>query len=171
MNMEFIEGDFNRIAAELTSAYDAISCNYWLEHSYDPDNLLRILAGLLKPEGVLVAGMPLDGSSDNAFSGEIKILASHPDQFHSIDMNFIGPGHQWKTNPADLTSTLLNSGFRKVKICQRAYHLSRFVCGSKNIYDRNRRRSKLLDDIFIAPGRTLVKLVFPKEPPYLARKF
>ena len=170
LNLEFIEGDFNKVAEGLERSYDLIFSNHFLEHSYDPDNLIKMLFRLLKPKGVLIAGLPLDGSLDNVFSKEIQKIVENPDQLHAVDLNYFDPGHPWKTNAADLKGTFLNNGFQAVTIYQRAQHFCRYISGSKKIYDYKLKRAKYLNKIFFSPAHSLVKLIFPGDSPYLVRK-
>lgn len=170
MNFKFIEGDFNRVSGKLENRYDLIFSNHFLEHNCDPDSLIKNIFNLLRPGGVLIAGLPLDSSSDNVFSEEILKLSNNPDRLHPIDLNYFDPGHPWKTNAADLTATLRNNKFSAITIYQRSQHPSRYIAGSEKRYDDKLKRARCLNKIFFSPLHSLIKLIFPRSPPYIVRK-
>jgi len=170
LNFKFIEGDFNVVSEKIKNKYDLIFSNHFLEHTCDPDSLIKNIFHLLRPRGILIAGLPLDSSVDTVFSEEILKLSNNPDRLHPIDLNYFDPGHPWKTNAADLTATLRNNKFHAITIYQRAQHPSRYIFGSEKTYNNKFKRARCLNKIFFSPMHSLIKLIFPRSPPYIARK-
>jgi len=170
LSIDFIEGDVNKTIGTLRTRFDAVFCNHFLEHLYDPDRVVKELCGILNPQGALVAGLPLCGPPDNPFSREIRALAGRPETIHAVDLALFDGGHPWKTNASDLRETLLNGGFRRVDIYQRARHLSRSVCGPRRSFDLKCRLVRCLNRMSFYPVHVLIRLILPRDPPYLVRR-
>ena len=83
------------------SYFNLIFAKDVLEHSYNPDKVLKILYGLLKEDGYLVSFIPMDGGA-------------HPQIV--LDIKTGNPAHIWKTNYQDCEERFRRAGFLNIEI-------------------------------------------------------
>lgn len=93
--------------------HDLVFSHHVLEHLHDPDTTLQAIADCLIPGGTLAAGLPLEGLV-NAGRARRALAVGKP--LHPLDINWLVPGHAWKTTPSDLAATLERAGFTDIKI-------------------------------------------------------
>jgi SAM-dependent methyltransferase len=98
LGLDIIEGDF--LSAELQgSSYDVISLWHALEHMPDPDAVLKRAQSLLRPDGVLVIGVP-----NSACRGLLKAGAG----WIWLQQPFV---HLWHFSERNLPQYLRRAGF------------------------------------------------------------
>lgn len=161
----FLEGDINALLRKLNREYDLFYSNHTIEHLYDPDTTLGLIARLVIPGGTMVSCLPaisMEGTPclDQVRKFMEKKEANPEQQIHPMDLVYFDPGHAWKTNPGDLVATLNRAGVSHVTIYQREDHWSRAYRGNRGKYLRERRRMVRLNRWIFAPLRGLIKL-FP----------
>jgi SAM-dependent methyltransferase len=164
VGVTFLEGDMNRHLLSLAREYDLIFSNHTLEHLYEPDRILALLASLLLPSGHLVSVLPMTGREGMPFLDRARAIArSH--SIHPVDMPLVDAGHPWKTSPADLKQTLEGAGLTGVKLYQRAGRVSRPLRRSARMYRTTRALAVGLNTLLIGPLRLMLKIVFPRRVP------
>ena len=104
---DFIHGDFNDRLGEHKETFDLVFSNHVIEHSFDPDELLRSIRASLIPGGQLVSAIPLDGEAENPIFRQALSLAREPDRIQRSDMFLMLGGHPYKTNASEFAETLL----------------------------------------------------------------
>ncbi|HEY0264351.1 MAG TPA: class I SAM-dependent methyltransferase [Granulicella sp.] len=167
--VRFFQGDMNDLLAGFGQEFDLISSNHTLEHLYEPNELLTILAGLLREGGSLISALPMDGMAVSPFWDEVRnATANRP--IHPADMVYLDAGHPWKTNPTDLVTTIQASGFEKPSLYQRQEHLSRYAKLGEERFRKQMEQGKLLHRIFFNPPRALLKLLFPNSMPEILNR-
>ncbi len=117
---QFVRCDLVAELRARTQPFDAVFSNHTLEHLYDPDTVLPLLWQHLRPGGLLLAGLPLDGDDSVPFHDAVGRMGRDAAKLHDIDLGIFDAGHPWKTNAADLCDTLARSGFVDVRIAQRS---------------------------------------------------
>lgn len=116
---EFVQCD---LVAELEARderHDVVFSNHTLEHLFEPDRVLRLIARRLREGGLLVSGLPLDGDASTPLHDDVVAMSSAAGSLHALDMGVFDAGHPWKTNAGDLTESLTAAGFADVVIVQR----------------------------------------------------
>jgi SAM-dependent methyltransferase len=123
---QFAHGDFNCLLAERKDSFDLVFSNHVLEHSFDPDGLLRAIHASLKPGGLMVSALPLDGESGNLVYRELleRVRRHHP--LGRSDAMFLAAGHPYTTNVSELTRTMLDAGFNSVRVMYRPWRPTLF---------------------------------------------
>src|SRR5262245_10029683 len=111
LDVRFVRGHFNDFLAQHLESFDAVFCHHVLEHLYEPELTLRLILRCLKPNGSLIAGLPMEGCADGVFAGAMRRIVSNPRALHPLDIGILDAGHAWKTHPADLRATLEKEGF------------------------------------------------------------
>jgi SAM-dependent methyltransferase len=151
----------------LPSGFDLIYSNHVLEHMYDPEAILTLLGKFGKS---LVSALPMDGAQSAPFARKIAELARTSDKLHPLDVIMLDGGHPWKTNETDLHSTLTEAGFSNIRFYGRAHHLSRTFRGGRNLFIAQRLLGSWLHRLILGTLRSLLKLIFPHNPPEMVIK-
>lgn len=120
VNAEFVQCDLVGELGARVDQHDVVFSNHTLEHLFEPDRVLRLIARRLREGGMLVAGLPLDGEATTPFQREVVRIARGAARLHPLDLGVFDAGHPWKTNAADLSVALRAAGFVEVTITQRA---------------------------------------------------
>lgn len=115
-NAEVIAGRLADLLRAHESQFDVVFAGRLIEHLFDPDHLLHLLGRCLRPGGVLVLGLPLDGDRSTPLHGRLLRLGAQVRTLHMVDMGLFDAGHPWKTHAADLAATLRRAGFDDVRI-------------------------------------------------------
>ena len=102
LNLEILDSDLTD-AHLAEHAFDAITMWWYLEHVPDPLQVLRHARRLIKPDGVLVIGVP------NWDSVDAKI-------FRHVWYHLDVPRHQSFFTPATLTAMLRRAGFQRITL-------------------------------------------------------
>jgi SAM-dependent methyltransferase len=141
--------------------FDLIFSNHVIEHMYDPDAVCGALRRLLKPDGMMVAALPLDGVVGSLWARlkDVKRLPS-PLALGAIDL-----GHPWKTTPADLRETLLSAGFTHVRCMQKAGALNPAVAGEEKELAALEARGMFLSRRIFGSLNWLAAKMFGHRPP------
>jgi SAM-dependent methyltransferase len=116
LGLRFNQVHFNDFLAANERQFDLIFCNHVLEHLFEPEITLGLVRRCLILGGHLIAGLPIEGCSDGVFASAMRRMASKPADLHILDIGILDAGHAWKTNPADLKTTLENQGFSNVQL-------------------------------------------------------
>jgi SAM-dependent methyltransferase len=170
--IRFIRGNLREVIHRLRPGFDFIFTNHLLEHLYDPDETIRLFSTLLRPSGILVSGLPLEGAPDFPFASDLRRLVNSAPHLHPLDFDILNAGHPWKTNGGDLLRTLSEHGFPSVRLYQRDGHFSREERGSQKAYRRKRQAILTLNRLVLHLPRTLLKTLFPRgEAQLLLRLF
>lgn len=161
----FCAGDINTTLRGLKCEYDLFYSNHTVEHLYEPDVTLGLIARLMIPGGTMVSSLPaisMEGTPclDHVRKFIEKKEANPDQQIHPMDLVYFDPGHAWKTNPDDLAATLKRAGVNHITVYQREYHWSRIQRGDRQKYIQKRRRMVGLNRWIFSPLRGLIKL-FP----------
>ena len=170
VKLTFFSGDIVKNLLTLSREYDLVFSNHMLEHLYDPDSTLKILADLLVPGGQVLSVLPMVGQPGTPFWEKIhrfvaRKIANPAVTIHPLEFIYFDAGHPWKTNPDDLTGTLVRSGFADVRIYQREDHRSRPLQMPMERYRRRRRRLVWLNSLLISPARRVMMFLFPRWVP------
>ena len=170
VKLTFFRGDIVRNLLTLTREYDLVFSNHMLEHLYDPDSTLLILANLLVPHGQILSILPLVSQKGTPFWEKIhrfvaRKTVSPSATIHPLEFVFFDAGHPWKTNPDDLTGTLMRSGFTDVRMYQREGHCSRPLQMTAERYRRRRQLLVWLNRLLISPARHAMMFLFPRWMP------
>jgi 2-polyprenyl-3-methyl-5-hydroxy-6-metoxy-1,4-benzoquinol methylase len=120
LHAEFVQCDLVAELSSHTNQYDVVFSNHTLEHQFDPDMVLGLIHKNLNAGGMLVSGMPLDADPAVPLLNLVRELGLRPSTLHLIDMGLLDPGHPWKSNAADIHTTLQKCGFSQIQITQRA---------------------------------------------------
>jgi len=150
--------------------YDLIFSNHTLEHFSDPDAVVAGLRRWLRHGGVLVSGLPLDGTFDDHYCAKLALWAADSARVDMFDMGWLDPGHAWKTNAADVADTLRRGGFSDIQLFQRSWHLTRGLPYDKVALRRYRSRLGLLNSAWNFATKGAIRLFSPAQPSYLLRK-
>jgi SAM-dependent methyltransferase len=164
IGVRFFHGDMNAILASFGQEFDLISSNHTLEHLYTPNEILTTLAGLLRNHGALISTLPMDGMEGSPFLGKVKKVAISK-TVHPLDVVYLDAGHPWKTNPTDLVATMKETGFERPFLYQRQQHLSRAIPFGERRFKAKLVIGKMLHTVFFAWPRSLMKVIFSKNPP------
>src|SRR5262249_8248532 len=89
LDLRFVRGHFNDFLVQHLESFDAVFCNHVLEHLYEPELTLRLLLRCLKPNGSLIAGLPMEGCPDGVFAGDMRRIASNPCALHPLDIGIL----------------------------------------------------------------------------------
>jgi SAM-dependent methyltransferase len=175
LGMTFLEGDMHGHLRSLEPVYDLIFSNHTLEHLYDPDRTLAILASLLVRGGSVLSILPMNSQPGSPYLQRthqfIEKRASEADaRIPMLDLVYIELGHPWKTNPSDIFATLMRAGFEDVRIFQRRDHLCRPTRASRAELERKRKSVIFLNSAMIAPVHFVAKMLFPGGVPLRLRK-
>ena len=175
VGMTFLEGDMHGHLQSLEPVYDLIFSNHTLEHLYDPDRTLAILASLLVSGGAMLSVLPMNGQPGSPYLQRAhqfieKRSASADARIPMLDLVYIELGHPWKTNPSDIFATLTRAGFEDVRIFQRRDHLCRPTRASRAELERKRKSLIFLNSAMIAPVHFMAKVLFPGGVPLRLRK-
>jgi SAM-dependent methyltransferase len=144
--------------------FDLIFSNHVLEHMYDPDLAIKILAACLTPGGRFLCGLPLDGSPGDVFEEDWRRWARDAN-LRRVDMGHIDPGHPWKTSVTDIMATFGQAGMRDVQVFCRPNHLTREIALSIESLRRYRKHGRMLNKLLFGPLRTLIHITFRDSPP------
>ena len=170
VKLTFLRGDIGRNLLTLTRQYDLIFSNHMLEHLYDPDSTLMILANLLMPGGQILSILPMVSQEGTPFWEKIRRFAdrkaiSPSAAIHPLEFVYFDAGHPWKTNPDDLMGTLVRSGFTDVRIYQREGHCSRPLQMTAERYRRRRQLLVWLNRLLIGSTRYVMMFLFRRWMP------
>ncbi|MBI5300721.1 MAG: class I SAM-dependent methyltransferase [Chloroflexi bacterium] len=102
LNLEILDSDLAD-APLAENSFDATTMWWYLEHVPDPLQVLRHARRLIKPDGVLVIGVP------NWDSVDVKIFR---DAWYHLDV----PRHQSFFTPTTLTAMLRRAGFQTISL-------------------------------------------------------
>lgn len=122
--VNMVVGNVNEQCRAFPGKFQLIYSNHTLEHVYTPDDLIRMLFGLLTPGGTLISILPMDADPNAVFQDKLASIANDRASIHPFDMVYLNAAHPWKTNPADLHGTLVSAGFQRVALYQRARNRS-----------------------------------------------
>jgi len=131
IDIEYRCGNIFELIDQIPNDFDSIFSNHFIEHLYQPDDLLQKLFVKLIQGGLLVSALPLDTANGAPFNQEIQRILHQPESLHALDLGFFDPGHPWKTTPLDLSGTLRNAGFSEIFFYQRFSHLTRELALNK----------------------------------------
>jgi SAM-dependent methyltransferase len=154
--VEFTQGHILDYLARCEERFDAVFCNHFLEHLYEPEPTLAAIYKCLNAGGGLYAGLPMDGCADSVFARELRTMVANADSLHPLDVGVLDAGHAWKTNPADLHQTLRSQGFSKVEL-----HVRR-----QSDRTVRRRVGETLYAATFGTGRSVVRGVFGRQVPH-----
>lgn len=120
LRLRFFREHFNTFLSRNEGLFDLVFCNHVLEHLYEPEVTLELVRRSLKPNGSLIAGLPMEGCSDGVFAASMRRIVCKASGLHILDVGVLDAGHAWKTNPSDLRSTLERQGFDQIdlRVCQ-----------------------------------------------------
>lgn len=155
--------------------FDLVFSNHTLEHLASPDRTLGLIRKALRPGGHCVSALPLEGDLSNPFYGDLADIADGRGTLDAeLDIEFINPGHFWKTNHADIASTLDDAGFTDVRMFTREgypgyvmdsqgpVHVTRLL--QKQIFGQALERTTL------RTVRKVLRQVYRQDMPDLAAK-
>jgi len=154
-------GDLHALLTRLKPEYDLITSNHTLEHLYTPNEILTMLNGLLPEGGFLLSTLPMDGLAGTPFLDKVREIALTR-KADPLDFVYVDAGHPWKTNPADLSATLQETGFEAPSLYQREQHLSRMAACGERRFRAEMAVGKALHSVFFAMPRSLTKLLAGK---------
>jgi SAM-dependent methyltransferase len=141
---EFDHGNFDDLLAQRSSTFDLVFSNHVIEHSFNPDALLKAILECLKPEGWLVGALPLDGEQSDPLFMHVLALALEPCRIRRSDMFAVNAGHPYKTNASELVEALMHAGFRSARVAYRPWHPTLFDKAPAGGLDAARSRSYYL---------------------------
>jgi SAM-dependent methyltransferase len=175
VGMTLLEGDMHGYLQSLEPVYDLIFSNHTVEHLYDPDRTLAILASLLASGGFMLSVLPMNGQPGSPYLERAhqfieKRLSSAEARIPMLDLVSFDLGHPWKTNPSDIFATLTRAGFDQVRIFQRRDHLCRPTKAAQAELERKRKLVIFLNSVLIAPLHFVAKMLFPGGVPLRLRK-
>lgn len=102
LGLNIYNGNFEEI--DLTpGSFDVITMWHSLEHFYDPTATLKKAYSLLKPEGIIILGLP------NAISFEARIFGKYWWAWEA-------PRHLYHFSGSTITKLLANCGFSQIKV-------------------------------------------------------
>ena len=116
LGLHFFQEHFNTFLSRSERLFDLVFCNHVLEHLYEPEVTLQLIRRSLRPNASLIAGLPMEGCSDGVFAASMRRIVSKASALHILDVGVLDAGHAWKTNPADLRSTLERQGFEQIEL-------------------------------------------------------
>jgi SAM-dependent methyltransferase len=166
----FVQCDLVAELASLEEDFDVVFCNHTLEHLYEPDRVLSLIRRCLQRNGMLVAGLPLDGDARTPLFSEVVAMARRAERLQALDLGVFDAGHPWKTNAADLHTTLCRAGFGEVQLIQRADAPFRSAEGEDEPALVMSSGLLLGYKLLIAPLRGLMKALLGRTPPLAARR-
>lgn len=88
LGLRVMAADLNRQLSFSSESFPAILCSHVLEHVDAPINLLRECHRILKPEGLLVLGLPIESNLVNWLRGH-KYFYHHPGHLYSFSLENI----------------------------------------------------------------------------------
>jgi SAM-dependent methyltransferase len=167
-------GDMHVHLRTLLPVYDLIFSNHTLEHLYDPDLTLAVLASLLKSGGHMLSVLPMNGQTGSPYLERVHRLVEQRSstvarRIPMLDFVYLDFGHPWKTNPADISATLLRAGFEDIDIFQRRDHLCRPTEASRAELKRKRKFAVFLNTAIFGPIHFVAKTLFPGGAPLRLR--
>ena len=157
-------------------SFDLVFSNHTLEHLSAPDRTLRLMRQALVPGGTCVSALPLEGDESNPFYGDLSRIAEGVDKADpQLDLEFINPGHAWKTNREDLAATFYASGFRDIRMFTRAnypayVHLHNHTPWHVSTFQPRRLVGSLLEQATFRLLRRGLRRIYPHEIPQSAVK-
>jgi SAM-dependent methyltransferase len=165
---EFLQCDLVGELGARDDLHDVVFSNHTLEHLFEPDRVLRLIARRLREGGMLVAGLPLDGDAGTPFQGDVVRMARGAARLHPLDLGVFDAGHPWKTNAADLGETLEAAGFAEVAITQRADEPHRAFADTPHA--RPGLPRPVLEALYrglFAPGRRMLRAMLGARAPHV----
>ena len=139
-----------------------------IEHSFDPDELLRSIRASLMPGGQLVSAIPLDGEAESPIFKQALSLAREPDRIQRSDMFFINVGHPYKTNASEFADTLLAAGFGRFEVAYRPWSPTCYHSFDEDALSASRATHMKLHDASTRLLFSAVNRVFFNNPPLAA---
>lgn len=88
LGLQVMPSDLNRELPFAAETFSNVFCSHVLEHVDAPINLLRECFRILKPDGLLVLGLPIEGSVVNWLRGE-GYFYHHQGHLYSFSLNNI----------------------------------------------------------------------------------
>jgi len=88
LGLNVVDADLNRELPFSSESFPAIFCSHALEHVDAPINLLRECHRISQPSGLLVLGLPIEGSLVNWLRGQ-KYFYHHPGHLYSFSLENI----------------------------------------------------------------------------------
>ena len=165
---DFIHGDFNDRLGEHKETFDLVFSNHVIEHSFDPDELLRSIRASLKPGGQLVSAIPLDGEAESPIFRRALSLAREPDRIQRSDMFLMLGGHPYKTNASEFAETLLGAGFQAVRVAYRPWSPTCYDLLDEDALSVSRATHMKLHGASTRLLSTAVNGIFSNNPPLAA---
>ena len=165
---DFIHGDFNDRLGEHKETFDLVFSNHVIEHSFDPDELLRSIRASLKPRGQLVSAIPLDGEAENPIFKQALSLAREPGRIQRSDMFLMLGGHPYKTNASEFAEAVLNAGFRAVRVAYRPWSPTCYNSLDEDALSVSRAAHMKLHGASTGLLSSAVNRIFSDNPPLTA---
>jgi len=159
--IEFRQRHVVEFLATSQEKFDIVFSNHVLEHMYDPDVVLKQIRDLLVSDGLMLAGLPLDG-----WGGFAPTMRNRPTQgLASIDLGEFDFGHPWKTTASDLRETTISAGFGIVRLAQREGRLNVKTVGDEVRLSQRKARGERLRRVVLGPLRGVLLSAFGLHPP------
>ena len=153
---ETIIGAIPSALASQRGRHDLVFSHHVLEHLHDPDTTLQAIADCLVPGGTLAAGLPLEGLVAGRHVLQALGTGGSP---HPLDINWLTPGHAWKTTPGDLTATLERAGFTDIKVHYRPESAGALDSRPLSALARRHRLGRRLNAMTFGLARSLLKVI------------
>ncbi len=167
-------GHIEEYLASHSQRFDLVFSNHTLEHLSAPDRTLRLMREALVPGGACVSALPLEGHEANPFYDDFLAVAEGRKKADmQLDLEFINPGHAWKTNHDDLAATLHAAGFRDIRMFTRANYPSNYHRDAPMHASQFRRRKivgKLIERVTLHPLRRALRVIYPEQLPEIVVK-
>ena len=88
LGLHVVSADLNRELPFASASFPAVLCSHVLEHVDSPIHLLRECHRILRPEGLLVLGLPIETSLVNWLRGH-RYFYHHPGHLYSFSLENI----------------------------------------------------------------------------------
>jgi len=131
--------------------FDLISLNQVLEHMHDPMQTLKEVHRMLKPDGLLLVGVPNFGSFENA------VLGRHQSILTEV------PRHLYHFTLRTLTRMLDESGFSVRRTAGKTFFIPSVNLKSLKLVFENETRAKFLWSVFRIYGERPLRYLFSPE--------
>jgi SAM-dependent methyltransferase len=142
----------------LQHEYDIIFSHHFIEHLYNPLDLLSQVNSLLLPYGLLVSGLPLLLES-SAYRDMVRDMISARKEIRLLDLSLLDICHPFKTSRAGLAILLTKAGFTDISYLSCPQMAARSMKVSSSLLDFQQAEQLKIYKHFVQPIKDILSVL------------